>query len=94
MHKSSVDTDLGQAPTQRSVVNVVDYPQVKHSLLELLEQYRDVIALPGKKNLGVTDRAAHIIRLKPDTQLVYVAAYLLPHSQKAVVDEMIQNMLY
>ncbi len=43
---SSVDTELGQAPTLLSVVNVVDYPEMKHSLLDLLGRYRDVIALP------------------------------------------------
>ncbi len=41
----------------------------------------------------MTDRTAHHIRLKPGTQPVYVAAYRLPHSQKAIVDEMIQDML-
>ncbi len=57
---SSVDTELGQAPTLRSVVNVVDYPEMKHSLLDLLGRYRDAIALPGE-SLGVTDRTAHHI---------------------------------
>ncbi len=92
VHKSSVDTELGQPPTLRSVVNVVDYPEMKHSLLELLERFRDAIALPGK-SLGVTDRTVHHIRLKPGTQPVYVASFRLPHSQKAIVDEMIQDML-
>ncbi len=72
--------------------NVVDYPEVKHSLLELLEHFRDVIELPGE-TLGVTDRAAHHTMLKPDTHPEYVAAYRLPHSQKAVVNEIIQDML-
>ncbi len=91
VHKSSVDTDLGQAPTLCSVVTVVDYPEMKHSLLELLERFRDVIALPGE-SLGETDRTAHHIRLKPGSQPVYVAPYRLPHSQKASVDEMIQDI--
>ncbi len=30
VHKSSVDTELRQAPNLRSVVNVVDYPEMKH----------------------------------------------------------------
>ncbi len=79
-------------PTLRSVVNIVDYPEIRHSFLELLEKFCDVIALPGE-SLMVTDRMAHHIRLKPDTQPVHVAAYRLPHSQKAVVDEMIHDML-
>ncbi len=89
---SSVDTELGQAPTLRSVVNVVDYPEMKHSLSDLLGRYRDAIALPGE-SLGLTDRTAHHIRLKPGTHPVYVAAYRLPHSQKAAVDNMVQDML-
>ncbi len=83
---------LTDGPTLRSVVNVVDHPEMKHSFLELLEGFRDVIALPGE-SLGVTDRTAHHIRLKPGTQPVYVAACRLPHSQKAIVDEVIQDML-
>ncbi len=51
-----------------------------------------MIALPGE-TLGATDGAAHHIRLKPDTQPVYVAAYRLLHSQKAVANEIIQDML-
>ncbi len=55
-------------------------------------RYRDAIALPGE-SLGVTDRTAHDIRLKSGTHPVYVAAYRLPHSQKAAVDTMVQDML-
>ncbi len=70
----------------------MDHPEMKHSLLELLERFGDVISLP-KETLGVTVRAAHHIRLKSDTQPVYMAAYRSPYSQKAVVNEMIQDML-
>ncbi len=65
---------------------------MKHSLLELQGRYRDAIALP-EESLGVTDRTAHHIKLKPATHPVYVAAYRLPHSQKAAVDNMVQDML-
>ncbi len=65
---------------------------MKHSLIDLLGRYRDAIALHGE-SLGLTDRTAHHIRLKPCTHPVYVAAYRLPHSQKAIVDNMVQDML-
>ncbi len=54
--------------------------------------YRHVIALPGE-SLGVMDPKAHHIRLKPGACPVNVAAYRLPHSQKAAVETMVQNML-
>ncbi len=38
-----------------SNVKIVDYPELKTSLLSLLNKYRDVIALPGEP-LGATDK--------------------------------------
>ena len=75
-----------------SHVKVVDYPELKAPLLDLLNRHRDVIALPGER-LGSTDCAEHYIKLKPDSSPVYVPAYRLPHSQRAVVDQQIRDML-
>lgn len=90
--QSSGDIELGQAPTLRSLVNVVDYPEMKQSLLELLEQYRDVIALPGEP-LGKTSKIKHQIVLKPGTSPIYIPAYRLPHSHKAMVETLVKDML-
>lgn len=70
----------------------LDYPNAKDSLLQLLESYRDVIALPGE-HLGKTDLAKHYIPLKPDTNPVYTPAYRLPHYQREVVKEIIDDLL-
>lgn len=90
--QSAVDTELGQAPTLGSLVNIVDYPDMRPALLDLLGKYRNVLAFPGEP-LGMTDRAKHHIRLKPNTKPVYIPAYRLPHSQRAIVDDMIHDML-
>ena len=89
---SAGDIEQGMGPTLSSFVNVVDYPDAKHSLLELLQRYRDVIALPGEP-LGSTHHAQHYIKLKPNTHPVYIPAYRLPHSQREVVDKQIKEML-
>ena len=90
--ESCGDIERGQVPTLSSLVNVVDYPERKHSLLELMGQYRDVIALPGEP-LGATDRTEHHIQLLKGTKPVYVPSYRLPHSQREVVNKQIQEML-
>ena len=92
LRRSAGDIEQGTGPTLSSFVNVVDYPEAKHSLLDLLHRYRDVVALPGE-SLGSTHHAQHYIKLKPNTQPVYIPAYRLPHSQREVVDQQIKEML-
>ena len=48
--------------------------------------------LPGEA-LGVTDFTEHHIKLKPETQPIYVPAYRLPHSKRAIVDNQSKDML-
>ncbi len=69
-----------QASSLGSFLKVGDYPELKGSLLKLLHQYRDVIALPGE-SLGTTDTTEHKIRVKFVTKPVYISAYRLSHSQ-------------
>ena len=73
-------------------VKVIDYPQGKTRRLELLADYRHIVALPGE-TLGQTDLTFHHIALKEGTNPIYVPAYRLPHSQRAVVQDMVQGML-
>ncbi len=75
-----------------SFVKVKDYPELKSSLIQTLEDYRDVIALPGEP-LGVTDKAEHHIRLKPNTKPVFINAYRLPYSQRETVQSAVEDML-
>ncbi len=86
------DSERGQNPTLSSFVSVVDYPELKQSLMTLLERYREVIALPGEL-LGATDKIEHHIKFKPGVQPIYIPAYRLPHSQRQIVHEQIKDML-
>ncbi len=65
---------------------------MRPALLDLLGKYRNALAFPGEP-LGVANKAKHQIRLKPNTKPVYIPAYRLPHSQRAIVDGMIHDML-
>ncbi len=73
-------------------VNVKDYPELRARLLETLNRYRDTIALSGEA-LGATSLMEHNIKLKPGTRQVYIPAYRVPHSQRQVVSEQIEEML-
>ncbi len=89
--RSSSDIEPGQRPHLSSFVNVVDYPELKH-MLQFLENHRSAIALPGEP-LGATDRAKHIIKLKDGTSPVYIPAFRLPHSQREIVNQQLQELL-
>ena len=92
VHNSGIGAEVSASSSLDSHVKVIDYPEHRPSLLKLLNKFRDVIALPGE-TLGATDRAEHIIRLKPNTKPVYIPAYRLPHSHRQVVDEQVEDML-
>ena len=92
VQSSKQDSETTHAPTLDSLVVVKDYPELRHSLIELLSKYRDVIALPGEP-LGATNMTEHHIKLKPDTRPVYIPAYRLPHSQREEVNKRVEEML-
>ncbi len=73
-------------------VNVLNYPDAKPGLLKLLAQCREAIALPGEP-LGVTTQVTHHIALQPNTQPTYVPSYRLPHSQKQVGQQKVDELL-
>ncbi len=92
IHDSSASTEKSSTASLDSLVKVVDYPEHRPSLLSSLNKYRTVIALPGEP-LGATSKAEHLIRLKSGAKPAYIPAYRLPHSQRQVVDEQIDDML-
>lgn len=81
-----------KGPLLSSSVKVVDYPELKPSLMELLRQHCNVLSFSGEF-LDVSDGTLYYIRLKPDKKLVYIPAYRLPHSQRVIVDNMVKDML-
>ncbi len=85
------NSERGQDPTLSLYVSVVDYPELKPSLLKLLGRFREVIAVPGEP-LGATSCLEHHIKLKAGTQPIYAPAYQLPHSQRQIVDEHVKDM--
>ncbi len=75
----------------RPYVNVSDYPEAKPALLHLLAQHRQAIPLPGEP-LGVTNKVTHHIELQPGAQPSYVPSYRLPHSQRQVVQQKVDEL--
>ncbi len=73
-------------------VNVLDYPEAKPALLNILAQHRQAIALPGEP-LGVTNKVTHHIALQPGAQTSYFPSYRLPHSQRQVVQQKVDELL-
>ena len=43
--------------------------------------------------LVATDFTEHHIELKPGTQPIYMPAYRLPHSKRAIIDNQVKEML-
>ncbi len=73
-------------------VKVLDYPEARSHLLELLQTYRYVLALPDEP-LSVTNLISHRIDLRPGSRPSYVPSYRLPHSQRTVAQKLIDGML-
>ena len=91
---SSTPGDIGPEMSSNlgTFVTKVDYPESKHAVVDILQNYRDVIALPGEP-LGQTTYAQHHIKLKTQITPVYIPAYRLAHSQRAQVDQQVEQML-
>ncbi len=81
------DKDLSDVVAQLAPhVKTPDYPEGQPTLLQLLAQHRQAVALPGEP-LGLTDRVTHTSSLQPDAMPSYVLAYRLPHSQRLIVQQ-------
>ncbi len=65
---------------------------MKPTFLQVLKQYRGALDLPGE-SLEVTQSAEHHINLKPNSNPLYIHAYKLPHSKRAVVQQLISEKL-
>ncbi len=88
-----MDADFTDVVAQLSPhLKNMDYPEGKPALLELLAKHRQAVALPGEP-LGLTDRISHHIALQPDAQPSYVPSYRLPHSQRQVVQQKVDELL-
>lgn len=74
-------------------VKVVDFPGEKQRLFDTLVAHRQAIAFPGEP-LGVTNRVQHHIDLQPNTSPIHVPSYRLPHSQRQVAQNLVENMLH
>ncbi len=74
-------------------VNVLDYPEAKPALLQLLAQYRQAFALPGEP-LGVTTKVTHRIALQPGAKPSYVPSYRLPYNQRQVIQQKVDDYYY
>ncbi len=84
-------TDLADVMAHlRPHVNVLDYPEAKLALLNLLAQHRQAIAFPGEP-LGVTNKVTHHTALQPGAQPSYVISYRLPHCQRQKVNELLEE---
>ena len=46
VYQNTSVNNMASVPTLKPCVPVADYPELRHSLLELLNQYRNIIALP------------------------------------------------
>ncbi len=92
VYDSPTSSEKSSTASLGSLVKIVDYPEHWPSLLSLLHKYRSVIALPGEP-LGATSKVEYLIRLNSGDKPVYIPAYKLPHSQRQVVDEQIDDML-
>ena len=85
-HSLSTQSDI------QTHLQPTDYPEAHDALMDVLTRYRDVIALPGEP-LGKTNVVQHKIHLIDNAKPVYIPAYRLPHSKRALVESTVSSML-
>ncbi len=85
-HKEGNNDDFEQ------YVKVPHYPETRATIINVLKKYREAVAFPGDQ-LGVTTYAEHNIKLKPNTNPIYINAYKLPHSHRETVQKIVTEML-
>ncbi len=89
----SPDADVSDVVAQLAPhVKTPDYPDGNPALLQVLAKHRQAVALPGEP-LRLTDKVTHTITLQPDPKPSYVPSYRLPHSQRLVVQQMVDELL-
>ena len=64
----------------------------RESLLKLLAEFRDVLALPGE-SLGRTDLISLSLKLQEGIKPISLTPYKIPHSQEAILDDEIERLL-
>ncbi len=90
---TQLDEDLSDVVAQLSPhVKTLAYPEGKSALLELLAKHRHAVALPGE-TLCLTNRLTHHIALQHDAKPSFVPFYRLPHSQRQVVQQKVDELL-
>ena len=77
--------DMGQE------IKNIHFAERKVALMNLLNKYRNVVALSGEK-LGGTDISEHKILLQPDAKPFFIPNYRLPISRREIIDDMIKEM--
>ena len=90
--QDSQEIDNNLLKNLTSQLHDLDFPEGKQGLMQLLQNYRNVISLPGE-SLGCTSLISHSIPLQEGTNPIYIPAYRLPHSQREVVTKLVDNML-
>ena len=78
-------------PVSDTAIDTSLQGQEKSQLTNLVNRYRDVIAIKGE-SLGQTSHGEHEIRLQPNAPVVYRRQYPLPHSQLDEVDRLVSEM--
>ena len=75
----------------KAEAQTIDFPEYRNQLIGILRKYRKAVAVKGD-TLGKTSLIKHKIELLPGTRPRYIPAYRMPHSRKAVVQELVEVM--
>ncbi len=78
--------------SQTFSLTCTDYPEAQDAIMDVLTRHRDVLALPGEL-LGKTNIVQHKLHLVDNAKPVYIRAYRLPHSKRALAENIVSFML-
>ncbi len=70
----------------------INFPEAKDELHALLIKYHQILSLPGDP-VGTINVLIHHIPIDANACPVHMPSYRVPHAQRAVIDQAVQDML-
>ena len=72
-------------------LNKLDFPERSEQLVNLLEEFREVVAIKGDK-LGRTSIVEHEIKIEPNAKSFFIPNYKLPISRREIINAKVEEM--
>ena len=75
----------------REQVNNTDFKAYENELVNLLHEFKDIVAIKGD-SLGITDKISHSINVEQNAKPIYNQRYRTAHSQQLIIENEVEKL--